>query len=203
MLPTGTRPSRESVISAVEVFNSRPGTWHSLRRPSLDSGDIEFNRGLIDKVGLTTANFQGYGRKSFRSLELPISQVLEEILFPWHLRGSSPDWRHDDICSALERLEDRDELVTVIRMERSDGSPRIRQVDELGFVNLFQGEDTIRVSGQPFYPGDRKIPIMRGEVSPPITLQVHLVAVRNTPEVVCDTLAIRLGERSIIRRRSQ
>ena len=37
MLPTGTKPSRDAVISAVGVFNSRPGTWHSLRRPSLEA----------------------------------------------------------------------------------------------------------------------------------------------------------------------
>ena len=127
--------------------------------------------------------------------------MLEQILYPWHLGGSSPDWRHDDICDSLARLESQDELVTVIRMERSNGNPRIRQIDELGFVNLFQGEDTTRVQGKPFYPGDRNIPIVRGEEEIPITLQVHHVMVRDHPEIRCDTLAIRLGDRSIVRRR--
>ncbi len=54
LLPPGTQPSRQNVLTTLSRFNERPG-WHQLRRPSLEESARAENASLVSAVGLTKA----------------------------------------------------------------------------------------------------------------------------------------------------
>lgn len=199
MVPAGTKPTRDAVLSAVSQFNEPAGRWHSLRRPALDAGARAHNRGLVERFGLLSAEPEYFGRLEHRTLrDLRAHDVLTEVVEPWARSSYSPGWRHDDIVQYLRRVEEAPAVAVLL--EQPEGQPRERKWDpELGFVNLFQGADVRPRPGEPFYPGDRKL--FGGEEEDLIVLQVHRVHPRgmdDVPEVL--TLAIRLGKSSVVRR---
>ena len=198
LLPSGTKPTRDAVVQAL----SRTSTgWHSLRRPSLDIEERTKNRGLVAATGLFEAAHANYGRLNFRTVQMPLEQVIETLLEPWHLVGYSPEWRRDDILEVLRRNPRQDAEVPLILMEGEGGEARVRKwEDEIGFINLFQGRDLTNAPNQPFYPGDRAIP-QTEEQPDDVVVQIHRV-VRRGHEADGELLtpAVHLGERSIVRR---
>lgn len=205
LLPPGTKPTRDAVITAVSRFNNAETGWHSLRRPSLDQADREHNDGLIEAIGLWSAPIIDYGRLGHRTLHgLSLSDIRERLLEQWAVTSYSPGWRHQEILDYLRRHPEQDVEVPVLLLEDVDHSgPRDRKWDaELGFVNLFQGEDVRREPGGPFYPGDRAVPAIDAEPEK-IVVQVHRVRPRglSIPELL--TLGVYIGSRVIVRRRPQ
>jgi hypothetical protein len=157
------------------------------------------NRGTVDVLGLLDAPFVDYGRLSFRTLELPISEVRESLIADWSADEYGPSWRLHEVMEGLDRHPQQSRLVPVILMEES-GSPRLRKWDiETGFVNLFQGRDNIRSTGGPSYPGDRLIGGIQDDPGS-VVVQVHRVARRDDPETELLTLAVHLGDRQIVRK---
>lgn len=202
LLPQGTRPSRQNVLTALLQFNERPG-WHQLRRPSLDQTTRTDNEKLVGNLGLVNAAREQYGRLSHPTLRLPLADVVGRLVRPWAGVdvGTSPGWRHHDLLNLLERLPQQGSAVPLILMEHPDGGPRAREWDpELGFINLMQGSDPVRKAGQPWYPGDRAI---GGVVKDPeqVVVQVHRVT-SSQPGLVPElfTLAIHAGRRGVIRK---
>lgn len=194
LLPTGTKPTRPAVIGALNRFNTSGDGWHSLRQPSLDPADLEANAKLIKALGLLNAERRDYGRLAFRTTELPLEQVLGDLLRPWSLRSYSPGWRHEEILDHLSRM-DRELVVPVLLMDDQQDGPRSRKWDELGFVNLFQGRDG---SGKnDGYPGDRAIPASDAS---PVAIQVHFATPRPGDYPPVHTLAIRLTDMHIARK---
>ena len=180
LLPEGTRPTRQAVITALARFNETPG-WHQLRRPSLLEADLHTNTVLVHSLGLPSAESVDYGRLRHRTLHLPLEQVVAELLEPWSgaAEGRSPGWRHDDLLALLRRLPEQTRTIPVILMQHPDGGPRSRDWDrELGFINLMQGRDPSTTSAIP-YPGDRAI---GGVTEDPeqVVVQVHHVALNPT-----------------------
>jgi hypothetical protein len=202
LLPEGTRPTRQAVLSAMAKFNERPG-WHQLRRPSRTAADMSDNQRLVEATGLLEAPALSYGRLSHPTLMLPLGQVVDALLGPWSgvPVGASPGWRHDDLVDLLARLPGADDEVSVMLLRHPDGGPRMRDWDaELGFVNLLQGADPRPRAGQAFYPGDRAL---GGVAENPerVVVQVHWV--RSTqPGLVPPlyTLAVHAGRRQLVRR---
>lgn len=198
-LPVGAKPTRGNVISSLRAFNA-DGDWHSLRRPNLDAASLEANRQLVSNLGLLTAPHLDYGRLSFRTLQVPVSRLLADVLVPWQHSDMSPSWRHSEIIEHLRRHPNPDDLATVILMskEGEDLTPRERSwVAETGFVNLFQGRD---VDGrtEPRYEGDR-LAGLRADDPHHVVLQLHYVARKGHPGVAMFTPAIHLGDRQLVR----
>jgi hypothetical protein len=202
LLPEGTRPTRQAVITTLARFNDRPG-WHQLRRPSRNDIDVSSNWNLVRDLGLLDADARDYGRLSHPTLMLPLRQVVSDLLIPWHGIGvgTSPGWRHDELVDLLARLPDQEGDIPVLLMQHPDGGPRSRDWDsELGFVNLLQGPDLGQPAGRPWYPGDRAI---GGVSSNPEQVVVQVHRVRSTQAgVVPDifTLAVHAGRRQLVRK---
>jgi hypothetical protein len=203
LLPAGTRPTRSNVVRALSKVS--PG-WHTLRRPALDPASLEINRQLIQAIGLFDAPYVDYGRLEHRTLNLPVESLVEEVLDQWCTDSYSPNWRHEDLMTVLDfvkRHPFQNESVPIMLMEES-GGPRRRHWDsETGFVNLFQGRDVRPRPGQPFYPGDRNVECLESNPDQ-FVVQVHRVIRSDDPdgpEILA--LAVHLGERPIVRAKSQ
>jgi hypothetical protein len=202
LLPEGTRPTRQVVLTTLARFNDRPG-WHQLRRPSRDDIDVAGNSDLVRDLGLLGADAHDYGRLSHPTLMVPLREVVADLLLPWHGVGvgTSPGWRHDELVDLLSRLPDQDTEIPVLLMQHPDGGPRSRDWDsELGFVNLLQGPDLGLPAGRSWYPGDRAI---GGVATNPeqVVVQVHRVKstqVGVVPELF--TLAVHAGRRQVVRK---
>ena len=202
LLPSGTKPTRQSVLTTLARFNEKPG-WHQLRRPSTSQDHVDANRELIASVGLMEAPLVNFGRLSHRTLSLSLEDVISKLLRPWAGSGygSSPGWRNEELMDLLERLPSQAEPVPLILLEHPDGGPRKRDWDsEIGFVNLMQGADLGSPTGSDWYPGDRMI---GGVASNPeqVIVQIHRVTSKQ-PGLVPDlhTLAIHAGRRQILRK---
>jgi len=202
MLPAGSKPTRDAVLSAVARFNVGV-EWHSLRRPDLLQGPRNHNRALIAALGLFEAEPRRYGRLTHRTLEVPLAEIRPCLLEPWSLSSYSPGWRHGDILQYLGRIEDQDRVVVLMLLEHEGGGPRERKWDpDLGFVNLFQGADPVRSAGHAFYSGDRNV-IDFDKCPEQIVVQVHRAHPRSLEDVdEVLTLAARLGSNVIVRRGS-
>lgn len=195
LLPAGTQPTRPAVIGALNRFNTSGDSWHSLRQPSLDAADREANAELVKALGLLDADRRDYGRLAFRTIEISVDDLLNNLLRPWSLRSYSAGWRHEEIIDHISRMSG-DVRATVLLMDDQSGGPRSRKWDELGFVNLFQGRDG---SGRPDgYPGDREVP-PSGVC--PVAVQVHYAIPRGGRDAV-HTLAIRLTDMHTARKAS-
>ena len=203
LLPAGTKPTRDSVLNAMTLFNAGADVWHSLRRPDFSDEARRDNAQLVSELGLMEASEVNYGRLSHRTLTVTVEDVQRKLLQPWQLRSYSPGWRHEDILQYLSRIADQDANTPLVLMQQPGGGVRERKWDEqLGFVNLFQGEDLVHRPDVPFYPGDRNI--FDFEANPDlVAVQVHRVRPTGgsaSQEVL--TLAIRLGGKAIVRRGS-
>lgn len=204
LMPNGTRPTRQNVLTTLAAFNPAP-TWHQLRRPSLDPRHIADNAGLVAALGLGTAPPADHGRLWHPTLHLPLGEVVSQLLQPWTGAGPghSPGWRQADLVALLSRMPDQAMEVPVLLMRRDGGGPRSRRWDPaVGFINLMQGRDVRPVPGAPSYPGDRAV---CNVVADPgrIVVQVHHVQ-STAPGVVPPvyTLAIHAGTRHLARRGS-
>lgn len=200
LLPPGTRPTRQTVLSSLITFNTRPG-WHQLRRPSLDPDSRRTNAALVANSGLLRAPGVDYGRLSHRSMVVPVDDAVEGLLAPWAGApvGASPGWRHDELVDLLRRQPPGTQALVTL-MELPDGGPRTRDWDPAtGFVNLMQGADpNPRTAGA--YAGDRSVGGVDFDPTR-IVLQVHRVTSR-TPGLVPElyTLALHAGDRQVARR---
>lgn len=200
MLPSGTKPSRLNVLETLSRFNSARSKWHSLRRIEATGTSIRLNKEIVANSGLLEGAYETFGRLEHRVIEMSIENILEKLLEPWHLSSYSPEWRHAEILDFLKRQEDQQMLVKVILLELEPGVARIRDWDqELGFINLFQGEDVVAVPGKAFYPGDRKVPFENDDDSG-IAVQIHHVRPRNDSFDPSYTLAVHLGRGSVVKR---
>ena len=200
MLPAGMKPSRTNVLEALSRFNSAKSKWHSLRRIDVSEEARINNMHVVNQTGLLKSPSKNFGRLDHKLIEMPLKKVISEILVPWKISSYSPEWRHADILDYLERQEDLDIPIQVLLMELSEGVPRIRDWDsELGFINLFQGEDVISVPGKPFYQGDRKVPFGSDDDTG-IALQIHHIKPKGDNFPPSYTLAIHLGKNTIIKR---
>ena len=201
LLPEGTRPTRQNVLTTLTRFNERAG-WHQLRRPSRVAADLQANSRLVHELGLHAAPRRTYGRLEHPTLDLPLTDVLERLLRPWQgvSPGSSPGWRHEELLDLLSRLPGEQE-VSVLLMQHPDGGPRTREWDvELGFINLLQGADPVQRPGVPSYPGDRAIDNVDQR---PERLVVQVHRVRPITAGAADeifTLAVHAGQRAVVRR---
>ncbi len=198
LLPEGTKPTRPAVVKALSQTNTG---WQSLRQPALRDTARRFNGALIEELGLLEAPLVPYGRQEFRTIEVPLGDLVERVLRPWQTLSYSPGWRQQDILDALERNPHQERLVPVLLMDES-GRPRQRKWDDgLGFVNLFQGRDVRSVPGVPSYLGDRHTPDIENNPDR-IVLQIHRVERRGRNdgfEVLAP--AVYLGQRPIAKRR--
>lgn len=202
LLPEGTRPTRQSVLTQLAHFNERPG-WHQLRRPSLLEADRAINDQLVRAIGLETASALDYGRLLHPTLHLPLGDVVAGLLAPWAgvEFGRSPGWRHEDLVDLLSRLPDQEQMVPVILLKHPTGGPREREWDtELGFINLMQGSDPRVRPGQPWYPGDRALGGIDTDPEQ-IVVQIHQVT-SSQPGLIpaLYTLAIHAGRRHVVRK---
>lgn len=208
LLPIGAKPTRSAVIKAVTSFNAGGG-WHQLRMPSLNKNHIEANAQLIESLGLSQAPRVDFGRLQHRTLELDSKEFFELVLKKWLWSGFSPGWEHEQILQLFESLgprnvsgKPRNIKVLLMQFENED-KPREREWRaDVGFVNLFQGQDAQYIEGQTpnRYPGDRKVPILlEGENT--LAIQVHRVLPKgiNSPELF--TLAAYLGDSKIVKGR--
>ncbi len=196
LLPHGMKPTREAVVRALSASGEG---WHSVRLPRLINDALQHNRSLAEGIGVLHASHADYGRLQFRTRNLPLREVLEELVKPWSVDEYGPSWRHLDVVEALERHPDQDAIVPVILME-DDGGPRKRKwAASTGFVNLFQGRDNVGSPALVPYPGDRAIGGIEADPDQ-VVVQIHRVIRRDEPEPEILTLAVHLGSRKIVRK---
>jgi hypothetical protein len=200
-IPSQTKPTRAAVVSSLSNF-SPDGDWFALRKPLLDPVSVSANEEILKATGLLQAKVVGYQRLSHRTLKLPLSKLLSEVLLKWHVNKASPGWQHEPILEFLRRSPNQQQMCYLILMSSADGSnePRLRKwVDDTGFVNLFQGEDISQDNPGMDYKGDRKVGLLQnGEAA--IVLQIHHVRRRNFDEANLYTLAIHLGAGRLVKR---
>jgi hypothetical protein len=201
LLPEGTRPTRQAVLTALAHFNQQPG-WHQLRRPSLNPSDIAANGKFVERIGLLHAEPRDYGRLEHPTIFLGLDRVVAELLQPWRGVdvGTSPGWRHAELVDLLARLPEPGP-VPVILMRHPDGGPRNREWDpELGFVNLMQGADPRPKPGVPWYPGDRSIGGV-DEDPERVVVQVHHVqSTQRGDAPALFTLVVHAGRKKVVRK---
>lgn len=203
MLPAGMKPSRTNVLETLSRFNSAKSKWHSLRRIDTSDESITYNSNLVSRLGILEATSVNFGRLDHKLIKLPLRKVINDVLIPWKISSYSPEWRHLDIVDYLERQEDLDQPIQVLLMELSEREPRVRDWDsELGFINLFQGEDVVSVPGKSYYQGDRKVPFGSDDDAG-IALQIHYVKPRSGQFPPSYTLAILLGKNTIVKREQE
>ncbi|WP_460626373.1 Z1 domain-containing protein [Intrasporangium mesophilum] len=196
LLPDGMKPTRDAVVSQLDYQGMG---WSSVRLPRITPDAIEKNRRIVEEIGLFDAPFVDYGRLSFRTHEMPVSEVSELIVERWAADEYGPSWRLRDVMESLERQPDQDHPVPVILMEEA-GQPRVRKWDiETGFVNLFQGRDNVRSSAGPAYPGDRSIGGIDADPGA-VVVQIHRVVRRDDPTTELLVVAVHLGDRKIVRK---
>jgi hypothetical protein len=199
MLPHGTKPTRDAVLTHVDRFNVG-GAWHQLRRPNLDQDVLSWNATLVDTLGVRQAPAHRFGRIMHPVLEsLSVDEVRERLLEPWMLGSYSPGWDHERILGHLSRHPARTRLVRVLYLEHPSGQARERAWDtELGFSNLLQGPDP-GPSRADSYPGDR---YLYDHDSNPldVEIQIHRVRPKGLDIASVHTLALYLGDRVAVRR---
>lgn len=197
LLPAGSKPSRKSVIPALNYFNSE-GDWHALRRPLVDAASKISNLAILERLDLFRSQEHDYGRLSFKTRLLPIVDLVN-FIDSWATDPATSGWRQDEIVNFLRRYPDQSAETVVVLLE-SDGDRRGARVrkwePDLGFINLFQGRDT-DPSRNPFYSGDRELGFEDFGRNR-IILQVHHVTRRGHEDTDLFTLAIHLGDKTIV-----
>lgn len=197
LIPAGAKPSRKSVIPALKYFNSE-GDWHALRRPLLDTNSKKSNLALIEKMGLFQAPECHYGRLSFRTSTIPVP-ALVALIETWQTDPATSGWRRDEIASYLRRLPatNADAVMILLEGDEIRRGARVRKWErDVGFINLFQGRDT-DLNRHPFYPGDRELGFSEFGKNR-VILQVHHVTRRGFEDSDLFTLAIHLGDKTIV-----
>jgi hypothetical protein len=201
-LPPDTKPTRDAVVPALSSFN---GDWYSIRKPLLEAPARDVNRDLLQNVGLFSSKSRSYQRMSFKTMDLPLCDVIEQLLEPWKVNPTSPGWNHEEILEFLRRRPRQDSHVPIILMDNPDrpNNPRVRKwVDDTGFVNLFQGKDLTATKPGFDYKGDRSAGLEDSDEDK-VVLQVHHVSRRGVEEDDLFTLAVHLGSGKWVRRGSR
>jgi hypothetical protein len=197
LLPDGMTPTRASVVSALSTMGLG---WHSMRMPSRVVEDVRHNLKLVEEIGLSSAPYVKQGRPEFRTLILTSFDPVKDFLDGWARSSYSPGWLQDEFVDAMERAFTHRRKVTLMLMEDA-GKPRTRKwVDDVGFVNLFQGRDLKPQPNGDFYPGDRSVLNLEKEPQQ-IVVQVHRTIIRDhESEGEVPTLAVYLGSGLIARK---
>ncbi|SEP77267.1 Z1 domain-containing protein [Microlunatus flavus] len=199
LLPEGMTPTRSSVTSALSTMKLG---WHQMRMPSRLTDDTQHNQALLEQVGLMRARPLSQGRLGFRTIHVDSMKTLEHLLNGWARPSYSPGWLHEELVDAVARRFAHVKRATVMLME-DGGKPRKRRwLDDVGFVNLFQGRDLKPQSNGDFYPGDRFVENVEQEPDQ-IIVQVHRTQVRgheNEGELLA--LAIYPGAGLVVRKES-
>jgi len=197
LIPDGMKPTRDVVVQALTRTSSG---WQSERQPVLDPPLVSKNKELLDKLGLFDADIVSYGRLQFRTLKIPVSQLLADFLQQWIVDEKSPAWRQEEVIAYIQRLEPHFPMAKILLMD-DQGSPRLRRWDsQTGFINLFQGRDLNFHKAIDAYPGDRQTPDLE-ENPDQLVVQVHRVVRRGAEdagEVL--PLAIYLGSQTTVRK---
>jgi hypothetical protein len=200
-LPDRTKPTRDSVVSSLSNFNP-DGDWFALRKPLIEAKALAINHEIVKATGILDAATVQYQRLAHRTLALPLSSLLADILMRWQISKSSPGWQHEKILELLMRKSNQQQKCYFILLSNADGSigPRKRKwAEDTGFVNLFQGEDVTQDKPGIDYKGDRKVGLLQyGEDA--VVLQVHHVSRRDYDDQDLYTLAIHLGEGRLVKR---
>jgi len=202
LLPSGALATRKNVAPGLDYFNPE-GDWNFTRKPTLVPDETNFNRALVEGIGLFEAPRQSYGRLSFRTLSSKISEI-HGLIKEWKIDPGTPGWHGDRVEDILKRFPDQDFLAHIVLMDNAEngGVARLRTwAEDIGYVNLFQGRDNGYVEGSDLYPGDRDMANqIFGESA--IVLQVHLVSPKHNPGFETLALAIKLSQHSTVRRRA-
>ena len=203
LLPSGALATRKNVAPGLDYFNPE-GDWNFTRKPTLHSDETAFNRSLLTALGLFDAPRRDFGRLSFHTVSLKISE-LYSLIQKWKLDPGTPGWHGDRIEDILRRFPDREFAAHIVLLDNAEngGVARLRTwAEDTGYVNLFQGRDNNYTKGSGLYPGDRDmVDQIFGETS--VVLQVHYVAPKHNPSVETLALAIKLSHHSTVRRRAQ
>jgi len=200
-LPSQTRPTRDVVLPALSHFNL-DGDWYALRKPFVASHEIAENLEILKSIGLLDAPFADYQRMKFRTLEMPLHNLIDSFITKWRVNLSSPGWKHEEIVEFLKRRSDQEGSSYIILLNNPDDFAKPRQrkwVDDTGFVNLFQGQDLTQDKPGFDYKGDRKAGLEQyGEDK--VVVQVHHVTRRNYVDEDLYTLTIHIGDGRLVRR---
>jgi hypothetical protein len=203
LLPEGSKPTRDAVVSAVTM--NQLG-WHYVRRPDLDPRSINLNRKIIEDIGLLQAPYKNYGRLEFQTVEISKQDLLSNVLEPWKISDYSPNWQADHLLEVVTRgLRAITKVTLVLLNVEQDGVRRskIREWrDETGFVNIFQGRDNDLHGIHTGYVGDRGLgenAFSEGE----LMVQIHQLVIKgDSLERELLAPAIFLGNRRLFRNNS-
>lgn len=200
-LPQGTKPTRDSVVPSLTKFNP-DGDWFALRKPFVGTAEKAHNLDILNSINLFNAEKRNYQRMEFRTLEIELNELLENVLKKWKLNPSSPGWRHEEIIEYLSRRPDLSgpSYVLLLTNPELPDKPRQRKwVADTGFINLFQGADIKQDNPGYDYLGDRKAGLEQYGADK-VVLQVHYVNRRDHDDPDLYTLAIHIGDGKLVKR---
>lgn len=175
LLDPSMAPTRRNVLSIPYQQLAQAGEATKLEEPCTEGPLLDENRAIIDRLCALpgwTEWFSGTQQSEAQrhlKLELPIGQLIDLLLEPWH-SGSS----HDATSLSMRMVQagvmlERDPAATatLVRMSPRTGN-RTRRVNGFGEIdNLMQGMNP-GVSGAAAYPGDAQIHAPSG-----LTVQIH------------------------------
>jgi hypothetical protein len=196
-------PTRASVVHSLSDLALG---WHQMRTPSTNSSDTEWNRKLLENIGLYAAPLNTYGSQEYRTLTITDENDIRDLIQNWRCAEFSPGWLQEEFAKAITRAFAYTKKVTIVLME-NNGQPRVRRwrSDSNTVIDqLFQGENA--TEGSPnYYPGDRWI--LNIDQNPnQVILQVHRLVVKdhsNLGELLALALYIGTKTRKIVRKEFQ
>ena len=113
VLGKGLQPTRSQVISKAVDF--RPG-WHLMARPATGDFETKANWNLLEKIGLTRAPHQRYGRLSHRTLDLDGATARRVFVDEWTL-DYSPGWDINGVGAWLHRVSREGAAIKVLLLQ--------------------------------------------------------------------------------------
>lgn len=194
VLDTALEPCRRNVLEFDYMQGRFSNEWVTPRVILASSAVIDANRQTVAAFiqGRTFTPINGHAdrtdiQRHDACSNIPLREVIEQLLIPMRITGSTDSQRNTGLLLQLTRALDNnpDEVCTVFRM--SPNGRRRRTVDDNGEVpNLFQGEAPVSPRDQrgTVYPGDRAI--LEDET---VSVQIHRLDVDqnnnpSTPDVL-------------------
>lgn len=195
VLDAALRPCRDNVLEFDYMRGRFSDAWVN---PRVVLGSAEVVEANLDAVrqftqGLVFVDDEGRSERTSTQRhrvcrEVSLRAVIEGLLVPTRITGSSDSQRNTGLLLQLSRALERDPSETCTVYQMSGGRVRERGVDANGEItNLFQGEAPVmpRELRGTLYPGDRAI-----KDPDTISVQIHMLDLTQENQTIMENVPV-------------